>query len=270
MIDDQDMVFLCDVVKKAGQAILPIYARDFAVQHKEDKSPLTEADLLSNQILEKNIRNRFEYPILSEEGKSISTKERQSWTTFWCIDPLDGTKEFVKKNGEFTVNVALIHEGQSVVGVIYAPVLDLLYFAKKDSGAFVSEKNQPEQKLQVDDLKNPSLKVVTSRSHKDEKTQKFVQALSDQDYQIEEVSVGSSLKICYLANDRAQIYPRFAPTMEWDIAAGQCILEEAGGILIDLKSQQPLRYNKDSLRNPNFLACSTRELYQSIQSLATI
>ena len=191
-------------------------------------------------------------PLLSEENKIVLFEERKNWDYFWLIDPLDGTKEFIKKTDEFTVNIALIHKNTPVLGIVYAPVFKDIYYAKKGFGAY---KNT--QKLNSGKKQNTQkLRVVASKSHLNDKTKEFIESLKNKTQEIEFVSVGSSLKFCLLAEDKADIYPRFAPTMEWDTAAAHIIITETGGSIIDMNTKHNLEYNKPSLLNNSFLASS--------------
>ncbi|MDX1407726.1 MAG: 3'(2'),5'-bisphosphate nucleotidase CysQ [Saprospiraceae bacterium] len=241
------------LAKEAGAAILEIYGtNDFDVEIKADNSPLTRADQASNKIICAGLRTlRTQYPLISEENRDVPYAERRGYDTFWLVDPLDGTKEFIKRNGEFTVNIALIHRGRPVVGVVYAPVLDQLYWAADGLGAFL-ESNGTVSPLQVASfsMEDEGLGVVCSRSHLNDATQAFVDELNDP----QTVSKGSSLKFLILASGKAHLYPRIAPTMEWDTGAAQCILEQAGGRVLEYETREPLRYNKESLLNPHFLA----------------
>ena len=235
----------------AGAEILKIYeSGDFSVESKADNSPLTLADKASHLAIVKGLEETG-IPILSEEGKSISYEERKDWEYFWMIDPLDGTKEFIKKNGEFTVNIALIREGRPVLGVVYTPVLEDMFVAIKGEGA-----HKNDQRIQVNafNLSDKDLKVVASRSHLNEETQQFLDQLDEPEI----VSKGSSLKLLMVAEGAADLYPRYAPTMEWDTAAAQIVVEEAGGKVLIKDSKDPVRYNKEDLLNPYFLV--VREL----------
>ncbi len=242
------------LVLKAGAAILDIYenADSFGVEAKADQSPLTIADKKSNAIICTGLEQfSAPYPIISEENKAIPYEERKNFHRFWLVDPLDGTKEFVKRNGEFTVNVALVENGRPILGMVYAPVLEELFWAVKGQGAFL-EKNNEQQKLTAASfqLDEAGLKVVCSRSHLDADTQAFVDQLQSPEL----TPKGSSLKFLILARGQAHLYPRMGPTMEWDTGAAQIILEEAGGQVVDQETKEPLRYNKESLLNPYFVA----------------
>jgi 3'(2'), 5'-bisphosphate nucleotidase len=247
----------------AGYAIMEIYKEDeVVIESKEDSSPLTVADKRANEII-----NRFlvphEIPIISEENRQIDYEERKTWTQCWIVDPLDGTKEFIKKNDEFTVNIALIENGKPVLGVIYAPALNTLYFALvSESKAFryrmSSKLLDINQILRNAEEIGPAtysnqLKVVGSRSHMNEETKTFIENLKDiHGDNIEIISKGSSLKFCLVAEGEAHIYPRFAPTMEWDTAAGQAICEAVGLKCLFRETGEPMTYNREELLNGHF------------------
>lgn len=240
------------LARAAGQAILDIYAQaDAGVEQKADCSPLTQADRAAHQCIQCGLTD-IGLPILSEEGRTIPWAERQHWERFWLVDPLDGTREFLKRNGEFTVNIALIAAQQPVWGVIYVPVQDILYWGGPGLGAFCQQGNTPPVVLQTQSkpLNSSGIRVVASRSHLNAETEAFIQGLIEPQL----VSMGSSLKFMLLAEGRADVYPRFAPTMEWDTAAADAILRAAGGQVIQADSGEPLRYNKENLVNPWFLA----------------
>jgi 3'(2'), 5'-bisphosphate nucleotidase len=248
------------IIKKAGNEILKVYSgNDFQVKMKSDQTPLTIADKKSNDVIVKSLKELFpEVPILSEESEKTPYNLRKKWKYLWMVDPLDGTKEFIKKNGEFSINLALIKNGKPVFGILYLPVLELFYYAGKRYGAYKIEKNgkaiglKPEKdnKNDVDRI----IKVIFSKSHYNQETREYVDRIKKQYCYTEMISVGSAMKLAYLAEGKADIYPRLAPTMEWDIAAGQIIVEETGGKVIDFLGKKPLIYNKDNLRNPWFLA----------------
>jgi len=237
------------IAKEAGKAIIKIYNKDFNIEYKDDKSPLTEADLKSNELICKALLELYPHiPILSEENKAAPYEERKKWEYYWCIDPIDGTKEFIKKNGEFTVNIALIHKDTPVLGVVYAPALDDMYTAKKNEGAFKNGKKLP---LYINNNPSQKLSVVASKSHLSAETQAFIDALDTKE--IEQVSKGSSLKLCMVAEGVADIYPRLAPTMEWDTAAADAVVREAGKMTYQFDSEIPVVYNKENLLNPWFV-----------------
>lgn len=229
---------------------MEVYDSEFAVSHKEDNSPLTEADMAAHDtIIEGLAQLTPDLPVLSEEAASIPFSERSSWDRYWLVDPLDGTREFVKRNGEFTVNIALIENHEATLGVIYSPVKEITYFAARGFGAWRKLPGQEPGQIHTRDKPANHTMVAGSRSHRGDSLNAFLEQLGN--YEI--ISMGSSLKSCLVAEGSADIYPRFGPTSEWDTAAAQCIVEEAGGSIttIDLK---PLRYNtKDSLLNPHFV-----------------
>ncbi len=246
-----------ELVREAGRAILAVYAQDFEVEHKDDRSPLTAADRAAHDILVQGLaRLAGGYPVLSEESAEIPWAERQRWSRYWLVDPLDGTREFVKRNGEFTVNVALIDQHRPVLGVVQAPVLDYLCHAAVGVGAFLQTSEGGERRLQTTRPAAAPLRVAASRSHLDERTQALLQRVGAH----ERIGLGSSLKFCRVAEGAIDFYPRFGPTSEWDTAAAQCVLEQAGGAVIGIDGE-PLAYNrKDSLLNGDFLALGDVQL----------
>ncbi|WP_028783978.1 3'(2'),5'-bisphosphate nucleotidase CysQ [Thalassobacillus devorans] len=245
---------------EAGKEIMKIYNTDFEVEYKEDESPLTLADQRSHEIIKEVLQTNYpDIPILSEEGKHLPYEERKQWKEFWLVDPIDGTKEFIKKNGEFTVNIALIRDGKPVMGVVYAPALDELYTAVEGKGAFKATKALEAEvnkanKLPLQDSDSTIARVVASRSHMSEETKEFIKELEKEYDKVETISAGSSLKLCLIAEGKADYYPRYAPTMEWDTGAGQAIVELSGGTVNVAEEQKPLVYNKEVLKNPWFLA----------------
>lgn len=240
------------LAKKAGEAIMEYYETNHPVEYKEDNSPLTAADRAAHDIIIKGLREKYrDIPCISEEGNVPSYDERKDWQYFWLVDPLDGTKEFIGKRGDFTVNIALINGDGPEVGVIYVPAKGLLYYASKDGGAWKAEDGQEAAGISVRKTgSSDGLIVVGSRLHSSQEEERFVSNLRIK----EKKSFGSSLKFCAIAEGAADIYPRFNPTMEWDTAAGQCIVEVAGGTVVD-KSGKRLTCNKHSLKNENFIAC---------------
>jgi 3'(2'), 5'-bisphosphate nucleotidase len=269
----------------AGEAIMEIYGSSFGVEFKDNGSPLTLADKRSHEIIAGRLTDcqagRGELPVLSEEGREIPFEERSRWGYFWLVDPLDGTKEFIKRNGEFTVNIALIRKQTPVIGVVYVPAKEIFYFAaegigarKMDAGFFSClerEYDDPDRELdailrdsvslprEAGEKPHPSerqkarLTVAGSRSHSAEAFQYFLEEMKKKYEEVEFISAGSSLKFCLVAEGRADIYPRFGPTMEWDSAAGQCIVEQAGGRVVSMEDGLPLAYNKRDLRNAFFM-----------------
>jgi len=251
---------ICEIAIKAGNAILEIYNSDldFGVEAKSDDSLLTIADKKANDIIVDGLKNLSEqYPIISEENKQLDYKDRKDFVTFWLVDPLDGTKEFIKKNGEFTVNIALVHNGNPVLGVVYTPVSEELFYASKNDGAYKKIPQQEAQKIMANtfSMDDQHLRVICSRSHLNDETQAFVDALTTPEL----VSKGSSLKFLMLSEGKAELYPRLAPTMEWDTGAAQIILEEAGGSVINNDTGEALNYNKESLLNPFFIAYANKK-----------
>lgn len=244
---------------EAGKEILTIYDTNFEVEQKADFSPLTEADKKAHLKIVEHL-TITQLPILSEEGKEIPYNERKNWNQFWMVDPLDGTKEFVKRNGEFTVNIALIENGKTILGVIYVPVTKALYFSSKNAyKCVVSSTVSSLEKLIEDaqqlpfDNKKTDYVIVASRSHQSKETEDFINLKKEQHKNIRILSKGSSLKLCMVAEGSADSYPRYTPTMEWDTAAGQAIAEAAHATVIDVETQQQLAYNKENLLNNWFL-----------------
>jgi len=239
------------LVRHAGAAILDVYDGDFAVEAKHDDTPLTEADMAAHRILSAGLAAlEPRLPVLSEEAADIPWDERRGWERYWLVDPLDGTREFVKRNGEFTVNVALVDGHRPVLGVVYAPALRYLVLAEAGLGAWLRTGDGEDVPLAVRQPAPRPLRVAASRSHLDPRSA----ALLDRMGSIERLGLGSSLKFCRIAEGRVDLYPRFGPTSEWDTAAGQCVLEAAGGVVLRTDGA-PLHYNtKSSLLNPDFLA----------------
>ena len=247
---------------EAGKAILDIYhSDDFQVEIKGDNSPLTKADVASHNVIMSHLK-ATDIPVLSEEGKAIPYNERKDWSQLWIVDPIDGTKEFIKRNGEFTVNIALIENQKTVIGVIYVPVLGDLYFSTSDSGAYKVKVNLED--YNVDTLVSQASKlpleredktftVVASRSHMSPETETYVSEMREKHGDVNLISKGSSLKLCMVAEGQADCYPRFAPTMEWDTAAGQAICEHAGFEVIDWSTKERMLYNRKELLNNWFL-----------------
>ena len=234
----------------AGEEIMNVYAQDFQVFQKKDESPLTMADKNANKVIEEYLR-KTKIPVLSEEGNQPNYESRKNWERLWIVDPLDGTKEFVKRNGEFTVNIALVENGCPIIGVIYVPVKDILYYGSS-AGAFKKE-NGVTNMLPFS-ISRDNLIVVSSRSHLTKETELYLDELKNDSNNIKIISVGSSLKLCYLAEGIADIYPRFAPTMEWDIAAGHAILKAAGKSIVDKSTGKEMVYNRKNLVNNWFIA----------------
>jgi len=261
---------LCTAIQAslaAGEEIIDVYHSDFEVELKEDNSPLTQADKRSNTKIEE-LLVETNIPILSEEGEKVAYEKRKNWEHLWVVDPLDGTREFVKRNDEFTVNIALVQDQKPILGVIYAPVKCVLYFSAKGLGAYKTEcaeiKPFRSGNVDVDALISKSArlprafdhtayKVVASRSHMSEETLQFIEDLAGDYDDIETVSAGSAIKLCLVAEGAADAYPRFAPTMEWDTAAGHAIANEAGKTLIDYDTKAEMVYNRENLVNSWFV-----------------
>ncbi len=251
-----------DACLRAGKVIMDVYDSGFDVEFKDDKSPLTEADKRANEVIN-SVLKTTPIPIISEENKQIDYAIRKNWEACWIVDPVDGTKEFIKRNGEFTVNIALVRNGKPELGVIYVPASKTLYFADVlKSQGFKAVLNQHDTSIsEVCDIAEPlktkhrtsALEVVGSRSHMSDETLDFVQKLKDEGNEVSIVSKGSSLKFCLVAEGKADIYPRFAPTMEWDTAAGQAICNAVDVEVISEATKAPLLYNKENLLNPWFV-----------------
>ena len=246
---------------KGGIEILEVYNNETAqVQTKGDDSPLTQADTRAHQAI-MEILEPTGIPVLSEEGKHLPFEDRAGWTQLWIVDPLDGTKEFIKRNGEFTVNIALVENGRPIMGVVYVPVTGELYMGTREQGAVKLIINA-EAEIKSEQLsRGKSLPVkmerpftaVGSRSHMNAETEDFLETYREEHGQVAIISKGSSLKMCMVAEGLADVYPRFAPTMEWDTAAGQAVVEAAGFSMLEKESRLPLRYNKEDLLNPHFI-----------------
>ncbi len=255
------LFFAIKAALKAGEEILTVYNSDFSVEHKDDNSPITLADKRAHLAICNGLAET-EIPIISEEGEQVDFAERSQWLYFWMVDPLDGTKEFVKRNGQFTVNIALIHKQQSILGVIYVPVTNVLYFAAQGIGSYkiqaldfenLNDLITKSEKLPIENSRQ-KFTVVASSSHLSEETEMFIDGLKHVHKKLVFISSGSSIKLCFVAEGSADVYPRFAPTMEWDTAAGQAICEIAGKKVIDYTTNQTLLYNKENLLNNWFIA----------------
>ncbi len=262
---NSDLITAINASIQAGKKILEIYNQDFEVEYKADESPLTAADKASDLIIKSFLENS--YPILSEEGKSIPFEERKNWAKFWLVDPLDGTKEFIKKNGEFTVNIALIKGNLPVLGVVFQPVTATLYFGSKDLGSFVCQLDNLESNYSLDQimLKSEELAnrefpdiytIVASRSHLSKETEDFINRCKIKYGEANLISKGSSIKLCLVAERKAHVYPRVAPTMEWDTAAAHAVAKFAGCKVLNYDSREELVYNKENLLNPSFIVIS--------------
>ncbi len=252
-----DIGAIIQLAKAAGDAIMAIYQRDFSITDKADASPLTDADLASHHRIVAGLAKLTPaIAVLSEESAAEVLEQRISWQRYWLIDPLDGTKEFIKKNGEFTVNIALIDQGEPVLGVVYAPALKTLYWGGREIGAFKQADNASAVSIRVAEPPTAATgwRVVGSRSHQSDSFKAFVAAFSNPEI----VAMGSSLKLCLVAEGAADIYPRLGLTSEWDTAAAQAVVEAAGGQVLAYPDLTPLRYNTrpDTLLNPFFIVCA--------------
>lgn len=248
---------LCRIAQEAGQLIMTVYQREFAVSDKPDASPITEADLLAHQHIVTALQALTPaIPVLSEESTAIAGAVRCAWSRYWLVDPLDGTKEFIKRNGEFTVNIALVEDGTPVAGVVHAPALGVTYWGEVGHGAFKQTADGNAQPIQVAPVPTAGgvWRVVGSRSHASAASEAFVARLPQAHF----LSMGSSLKLCLVAEGAADLYPRLSPTSEWDTAAAHAVVSAAGGQVLTWPSLKPLRYNQhqDSLLNPFFVVCA--------------
>lgn len=262
MINNELLHIAMKAAFRGGQEIMEVYQQsDFGVETKEDNSPLTMADKAADAVIKRILKNTG-IPVLSEEGKEIPYEERRQWQKFWLVDPLDGTKEFIKRNGEFTVNIALIDGHTPVAGVIFVPAAKEMYFADKHLGAYKISGYHKE--LILDQALGMATKLpltsgrgvytaVASRSHMSPETQAFIDSKKKEHGGVETISRGSSLKLCMVAEGKADIYPRFAPTMEWDTGAGHAIAAISGATVINHETGKPLEYNKENLLNPWFV-----------------
>ena len=238
------------IARGAGHKIKQYFNSNFEVNYKHDKSPVTTADLAAHQYISEKLQTLTpDLPQLSEESDQVDFAQRNTWNTYWLIDPLDGTREFIKNNPDFTVNIALIHGNEPVLGVIHLPVEDHLYFATRTNGAFKCAGDQSLTSISVSQKSMRSLRICGSRAKPGKSMQQFLRHIGDHEL----ISRGSSIKSCLVAEGIADIYPRFGPTWEWDTAAAQCIVEQAGGKLMDFELNA-LQYNKESLLNPSFIA----------------
>jgi 3'(2'), 5'-bisphosphate nucleotidase len=247
---------LLQIAKNAGEQIMGIYnAEEIGERLKADQSPVTLADLAAHNSIAPALKQLADWPVVSEEDEA-SLAFRTTASRFWLIDPLDGTKEFIAKNGEFTVNIALIDQGRSVLGVVYAPVLDLLYWGGPALGATRIQGGCTQFIYVTQGINKKQCRVVASKSHLNETTQNFINQLGS----VSLIQAGSSLKFCRVAEGAADIYPRLAPTCEWDTAAAQAVLEGAGGVVLDFITRAPLCYGKPEVLNPDFVAARNLEL----------
>ncbi len=253
---DLDIHRPIEIAKEAGVETITIYNRTFSVEEKEDHTPITEADEKANNHISRALAKDYpDIPIISEETKEVPYEERKQWDRFWLVDPLDGTKEFIKKNGEFTINIALIEKGKPVLGVVYLPAKQEMYYGIQGEGAFKAIAGGDPQPLEPGphySQKN-QVKVVASRSHLSKEVEDFVKELENDGKEVDFTSAGSSLKFCLVAEGAADVYPRFGPTMEWDTGAAHAVAEAAGKQVLDANSRKPLMYNKEDLHNPWFI-----------------
>jgi len=245
---------LISIARQAGNAIMQVYAGVINVESKHDNSPLTQADLAAHHIIEAGLKQLAPgIPLLSEESTDIPYDIRSQWQRYWLVDPLDGTREFIKRNGEFTVNIALIEGSKATLGVVYAPAMELLYYAD-ENGAYKQQDGHPAVAIKARELNPEQITITGSRSHADVRLQKLVENIEKKLSPVKLIPMGSSLKICMVAEGAADLYPRLGFTSEWDTAAAQCVLEMAGGSLQDTQGK-PLLYNrKESVLNPEFFA----------------
>ncbi len=261
-MNDQYLLPAINAALKAGALIAEVYGQDFAVEIKKDNSPLTLADKLSHEAITESLAH-FNIPIISEEGTPVPFEERKHWKQLWMIDPLDGTKEFIRKNADFTVNIALIHAGLPVLGVIYAPVTGKLYFGTEESGSFIAIINNHSNITDIQVLADTAERlpftqtsiytIVASRLHSSSETATFIAEKTRLHSNVDLMHAGSSLKLCMVAEGQADIYPRLAPTMEWDTAAGHAVAKFAGCRVYQYESGAELAYNKENLLNPWFI-----------------
>ncbi len=243
-----------DIAIAAGREILDVYAGSFQVEHKRDGSPLTQADRRAHRLIHERLQRLDpQTPLLSEESDASTFAQRRAWRRFWLVDPLDGTREFVKRNDEFTVNIALIEGGRAVLGVVHAPAKGVSHYAAAGVGAFKSGADGKATPIRVKKFERAKAIMVSSRSHAGAAVEAYRARLADEADEVEVTGMGSSLKICLVAEGLADIYPRLGPTSEWDTAAAHCVLESAGGSMTTLCGV-PLRYNKADILNPWFLA----------------
>ena len=259
-LNDELINNIIDLTRQAGFTIMEIYNTEFDIDTKEDKrgyeiyrSPITEADKRAHIIIMEGLKKLTpDIPVLSEEGQEIAYEERKKWESFWLVDPLDGTKDFIKKNGEFTVNIALIKDNAPVFGVVYAPAIDLLFWGSLENGAWKKEAHNPAQAMRVADKIDETVKIASSRSHPSDKMDAFLAQFNN--FKLH--TIGSSLKICLVSDGSVHLYPRLGPTMEWDTAAAHAVLKSAGGEMLQFGTDSPLQYNKKELLNPKFIAGS--------------
>jgi len=269
-LSPEDLDCLLDAARQAGREILEVYETDFGVERKEDASPLTEADLRAHRVITQRLAERFpEIPVISEENsESEPYAVRRNWKRFWLVDPLDGTKEFIKRNGQFTVNIGLIEGRTPVAGVVFAPCLGLFYYTLPGVGAFRREEGGEPAQLRgpAADAGAGRLVIAGSLSHPTPEMDAFVAEQRRKFAEVEFVAMGSSLKICLVAEGKAHIYPRFGPTMEWDTAAAHAVALAAGCRILNEPGGDELLYNKEDLRNGWFVVTGAREPFSGAQN----
>ena len=264
ILNEQLISSAIEIAKEAGEAIIEIYNSDFDYQLKKDLSPITAADNLSHNIILERLESLTpEIHILSEENCDIPYKIRTQWTKYWLVDPLDGTKEFINKNGEFTVNIALIDNNTPILGIIHIPVTDETYWGSKVNGSFYSNEKDDAERINVADNHQNPIRLVVSRSHPSEMLNSLLEKLVD--YEI--IEVGSSIKFCHIASGGADLYPRFGPTSEWDTAAGEAIVNYAGGHVVTAGGDSMNYNSKEDYLNPNFIVSNGRIISERILSL---
>lgn len=264
-----DIHAINEIARAAGAEILTIYESDFDFETKGDGSPLTMADKKAHELIEASLMQLTpDIPVLSEESIHEIGDKRLAWSRYWLVDPLDGTKEFIKRNGEFTVNIALIESGQPTVGVVYAPVKDWLYYASLEDGAFKQIGQQTAKPIQTRSLDLKAVDIVASRSHLSEEVKQFAASVEAQAEKVELISMGSSLKLCLVAEGSADFYPRLGLTSEWDTAAAHCVVEAAGGVVVDCEDKA-LRYTKKDILNPWFLVVGDKNVRCNCKGLET-
>ena len=247
---------LLEAARLAGARILEIYGSEFEIEYKGDNSPLTEADKESNEVIMTFLEREYPgVPVISEENQQVPYSERRNWERFWLVDPLDGTKEFIKRNGEFTVNIALVEQGRPVIGVVYHPVNDTLYLGVESAGAWKLSGDCMPKEIEggAHYMERTKITVVASRSHSGPEGAAFVEEVERKGKEVDFLSAGSSLKLCLVAEASADVYPRFGPTMEWDTCAAHAVVSAAGKQVLDMATREPLRYNKPELLNPFFI-----------------
>jgi len=262
--DEQLINSTVEIAKEAGEAITEIYNSDFDYQLKKDLSPITTADNLSHNIITERLQTLTpKTPILSEENCNIPYKIRSQWSQYWLVDPLDGTKEFISKNGEFTVNIALIENNTPTFGVIHIPVTHETYWGSQVNGSFYSTENNDAEQIHVSENHQNPIRIVASRSHPSD----ILNSLLERRVDYEIIEIGSSIKFCLIASGQADCYPRFGPTSEWDTAAGEAIVGSAGGHMVNVNGDL-MNYNlKENYLNPNFIVSNDKMLSEKILSL---